>query len=61
MEGAATTLSTAVTSGISMITNALTTVVSVIAENETLLTFIGIGIAFSLVAFACRFIPKLKH
>lgn len=60
MEGA-NALTTAVTGGISMITNALSTVVNTIVNNENLLVFIGIGIAFSLVAFACRFIPKLKH
>ena len=60
MEGA-NALTTAVTGGISMITSALTTVVNTIVENENLVRFIGIGIAFSVVAYVCRFIPKLKH
>ena len=60
MEGA-NALTTAVTGGISMITNALTTVVNTVVENENLLVFIGIGIAFSVVAYVCGFIPKLKH
>lgn len=57
----ATSIGTAITSGISTITSSLTTFVGAVVENEALRTFIGIGVAFSIASYVARFVPKLKH